>query len=197
MCVHTWSNSREVKIPVGTFGDHRYNTGILAPLSGDHGARPVVEVSTTISDLRAVMTTDRQHPHPENLLGTPAERVLEALPQSTSDLLEGLLAEDLIPARELRAQIPTYIDELELSTRKHEFLDIGLAKKVAGQCLGLLDGIDIDTSEETRSLIQAAVRYFILDDDADSDKESLIGFDDDARVVELVAREIGREDVLG
>ncbi len=157
----------------------------------------MVEVSTTISDLRAVMTTDRQHPHPENLLGTPAERVLEALPQSTSDLLEGLLAEDLIPARELRAQIPTYIDELELSTRKHEFLDIGLAKKVAGQCLGLLDGIDIDTSEETRSLIQAAVRYFILDDDADSDKESLIGFDDDARVVELVAREIGREDVLG
>jgi len=133
----------------------------------------------------------------ESLFDTPTERVLRALPASAATIFEGLLAENFIPARELRAQIPSYLAELEDATGTHEFLDIGLAKKVADQSLGLLDGIDIDTSEETRKLIQAAIRYFLLDDDADSDKESLIGFDDDARVVELVAREIGREDVLG
>ena len=97
----------------------------------------------------------------------------------------------------LRAQIPSYVAELHLATRTHEFLDIGLAKKIADQCLNLLNDIDVDTPKETRQLIQAAIRYFLLDDDADSDKESLIGFDDDARVVELVAREIGREDLFG
>ena len=140
---------------------------------------------------------DSESTHRESLFDTPTERVLRALPASAAAIFEGFLAEGRVPATELRAQIPSYVAELELATRTQEFLDIGLAKKVANQCLGLLDGIDVDTSEETRKLIQAAVRYFLLEDDADSDKRSLIGFDDDARVVELVAREIGREDVLG
>lgn len=133
----------------------------------------------------------------ESLFDTPAERVLRALPAASAEILDELLKEDLIPARELRAAVPDYVAELEAATKKHEFLDIGLAKKLANRCLSLLDAIDIDTSEETRQVIQAAVRYFLLDDDADSDKESLIGFDDDARVIEVVAREIGREDILG
>ncbi len=132
-----------------------------------------------------------------SLFDTPSERVLRALPAPVTSIVEGFLAEDLIPARDLRARIPAYIHELEQAKSAHEFLDIHLAKKLADQCLQLLDGIDIDTSAESRRLIQAAIQYFLFDEDADSDKRSLIGFDDDDLVVELIAREIGREDVLG
>ena len=38
--------------------------------------------------------------------------------------------------------------------------------------------------------------YLILDEDSEGDTTSPIGFDDDALVIELVAKAVGREDVL-
>jgi uncharacterized membrane protein YkvA (DUF1232 family) len=49
-----------------------------------------------------------------------------------------------------------------------------------------------DASEEHHRLVQAAVLYFVTDEDAESDTSSLIGFDDDRRVVRRVRTELGR-----
>lgn len=82
----------------------------------------------------------------------------------------------------------------EVSTRR-EFVDLGLARRVASdldRLISLADRRSLD--ERRRRLIQAAVRYFALDRDAEGDTASPIGFDDDELVVRAVARELGFED---
>jgi len=83
----------------------------------------------------------------------------------------------------------------ELS-KESEFLDLKLARQVAFRCEALLDGLTPESTPEIQRLVQASVRYFIKHDDEENDIGSPIGFDDDAGVVKLVARAIGREDVL-
>ncbi|MGD8511599.1 MAG: hypothetical protein PVI12_00780 [Gammaproteobacteria bacterium] len=49
-----------------------------------------------------------------------------------------------------------------------------------------------DAGEEHHRLVQAAVLYFVTDEDAEGDTSSLIGFDDDRRVVRRVLGELER-----
>ena len=127
---------------------------------------------------------------------TPIFRVLDAVPPAVAAVLRRLLSE---PAREvatLREEIRSYVQELRDLNRDVEFLDFDLARQVATRCEALLDGITPASPPEIHRLVQAAVRYFIENDDEENDIESPIGFDYDAEVVNLVARAIGREDVL-
>ena len=55
----------------------------------------------------------------------------------------------------------------------------------------LLSSVKDDTPDAERLAIQAAVRYFVLEDDAESDLNSVIGLDDDAEVVNAVLRHLG------
>lgn len=75
-------------------------------------------------------------------------------------------------------------------------MDLITASKVARQCETLIATIDSGTKEMNHRLIHAALRYFVLSQDAESDTASPVGFDDDALVVEKVAKELGREDLL-
>ena len=147
------------------------------------------------NQLELMESDDRIMPGP--LFDTPTERVLRSLPTAVAPVFEKLLVKERVPAQHLRYRISEYLSELADAQQRHEFLDVQLARTLADQCLLLLDTVDVDTPSETRRLIQAAVLYFLRSEDAESDKESLLGFDDDAVVIELVAREIGREDVLG
>jgi uncharacterized membrane protein YkvA (DUF1232 family) len=106
------------------------------------------------------------------------------------------LAEELRPVSKLRADVASHLQYLEHLAAEAEFLDLALARRVAGQCDALLSAIEERGSEEIRGLVQAAVLYFVEKDDVEADVISPIGFDDDAEVVALVARAIGREDLL-
>ena len=89
-------------------------------------------------------------------------------------------------------QIDAYLEHLQSLQSENEFLDLESAKRIAAQCKVLLDGLDA----EYHQLVQAGIHYFIEKDDAESDLDSPIGFDDDAEVIRLIAKEMGREDVL-
>jgi hypothetical protein len=43
-------------------------------------------------------------------------------------------------------------------------------------------------------MVQAAVRYFLIEDDADGDLDSILGLDDDADVMNAVLRHLGYDD---
>lgn len=133
---------------------------------------------------------------PGPLFETPITRVLDAAPPAIANLLRQFLDDPLRDVSELRNDINSYLQKLSDINEESEFLDLALARRVAAQCVALLDGLGPDSSQEAQQLVQVAVSYFVKDDDAEGDTDSLIGFDDDAEVVELVAREIGREDVL-
>ncbi len=71
-------------------------------------------------------------------------------------------------------------------------LDVSFIEEVAAEARRLVRGLGPRSSQQERRLVQAAVRYFVLADDAEGDLVSVIGFDDDARVLQAVAEHLGR-----
>jgi len=124
------------------------------------------------------------------------QRVLGGLDADAAELVRGYLAEPLASPELLSEHARVYFKQLEGLAAEGEVIDVELATSLAMSCDRLLDEIDDDTSEEHQRLIQAAVRYFVNEEDADGDTESLIGFDDDNAVIEAVAIAVGCAHVL-
>lgn len=72
--------------------------------------------------------------------------------------------------------------------------DIDTAEMVA-KSLSTLITSELSFEASDRLLIRGAVEYFLLHDDASSDLEDPLGFDDDARVVNSVLERIGRPEL--
>jgi len=89
---------------------------------------------------------------------------------------------------ELAAEIDAYLRRLESAALRHELIDLGTAKLVARLCLTLLQQFGISPVDDHRRIVQTANRYFLLDDDAEGDVESIIAFDDDVQVVQAAHR---------
>lgn len=77
--------------------------------------------------------------------------------------------------------------------REHEGenADVETAEAIAKSLLALLSA-DGTFDDNERALIRGAVEYFLLADDASGDLEDVLGFDDDARVVNSVVDRINR-----
>ena len=90
---------------------------------------------------------------------------------------------------ELAAAVERHLGELEEAHRTNEFLDPREARAVAASCRRFLERARM-ASGPTRTLALAAVRYFILTDDAESDFE-VGGLDDDMGVLDAVATHLG------
>jgi hypothetical protein len=107
-----------------------------------------------------------------------------------------ILRELLKPARlddlhRLRGRVAVHLDSLEEQSFSYEFLDLELARTLADGLTALIDhasGYD----EEERSLVRAAVEYFVLSTDAENDVTSPIGLEDDVRVFNAVCRALGQ-----
>lgn len=75
--------------------------------------------------------------------------------------------------------------------------DVETAEAIGSALLGLLAHTPaVDFTAEARSLIRGAVEYFLLADDAAGDLDEVLGFDDDARVVNSMLQRIGHTDHL-
>jgi uncharacterized membrane protein YkvA (DUF1232 family) len=70
-----------------------------------------------------------------------------------------------------------------------------MAEAIGESLRGLLDHVAAEGDEEAHRLVHAAVRYFVMEEDAESDMDSLIGFDDDAEIVTEVAEALDRPDL--
>ena len=83
-----------------------------------------------------------------------------------------------------------YVAGLRIRGRSDGFLDLDTAEKVAAGCLHLLDQLAPGMEPEPHHAVQAAVLYFVLEDDAEAD-DSVIGFDDDLQVLDTTAQYLG------
>jgi hypothetical protein len=100
-------------------------------------------------------------------------------------------AEEL-PALRLRAL--AYLARLEREAEGRPIIDVDAARKIAWVLAELCDaagGLDA----QQRALLRGAVEYFVLDEDEMDDTEDVIGFDDDARVVNAVTAALNRPDL--
>ncbi len=124
------------------------------------------------------------------------EKLLSELPPDAARLMRDLLSQDPVPIRRLRTELAEHLAQLKDHTATHEFIDLDMASLLNSVCHRLLDRLTDASPAEYRLMVQAAVRYFILDEDADSDLQSPIGFDDDAIVVKAVAAAVGATDLI-
>lgn len=95
----------------------------------------------------------------------------------------------------IEERVDEHLNRLEAAADEDEFVDIDLARRVA-QCLHRLIGQVASGDPDEQALVAGAVDYFALTGDADDDVASPIGIEDDARVVNAVARVLGSEDLV-
>jgi len=119
----------------------------------------------------------------ENLLNPEEQRRFRRLCLDTSP-------EEL---EQLGSVVELHLDLVRQNAGPHT--DTDAATEVAGALTSLLQsGEQFDASE--RSLVRGAVEYFLLDEDASSDIDDVLGFDDDARVVNSVLKRVGKQDLV-
>jgi hypothetical protein len=118
-------------------------------------------------------------------------RVIARLPASVATLLRKMMREPRHSREELRRLTAAHLVKLETAARDVDYLDVELAAAIANGCHRLVDTIAPPVTEDHRRLVQAAVLYFVLDEDVEGDTTSLIGLDDDRLVVDAVCDELG------
>lgn len=120
------------------------------------------------------------HPLAEKVLGGLDRDVAKAM----QDCLDGFGAIEADP----RGAIAAHLEVLRAAGRENEFLDLEQAERLATRCLALLDRLRDGMPDGERGVILAAVYYFIVDEDGESDTESILGLDDDEQVLDVVER---------
>ncbi len=68
--------------------------------------------------------------------------------------------------------------------------DVETAQMIGGALRRLLSS-DLAFDDDQRAQIRGAIEYFLMTDDAASDLDDALGFDDDARVLNTVLKRIG------
>lgn len=122
---------------------------------------------------------------------------LAGIPDASMELWTRLLGEELKPVHELVKEVKTYQQAIaQRSTVRNADVDPALANALVDASMKLLTTIKETTPRERRLAIQAAVRYFVIEDDADSDLDSILGLDDDAEVLNAVMRHLGHDEWL-
>jgi hypothetical protein len=93
----------------------------------------------------------------------------------------------------LRLRVLAYLARVEAEAEGRPVVDIEAARKIGWVLAELCDDNGLD--DERRALLRGAVEYFVLDHDSVDDTADVVGFDDDARVVNAVTAAIGRPDL--
>ena len=113
--------------------------------------------------------------------------VLESLSQPVRKAFEPLLREKPITTAKLRSTVDTYLERVLETAARVPSAEPAVARKAAAESIDLLDASGADEDEAPDILIQAAVRYFVIASDGQSDL-SPGGFDDDLEVLAAVRK---------
>lgn len=119
---------------------------------------------------------------------------LDGIPAAARSLWRTLVEQELMSVHELFQQVHQYQRTLEQQADWDDSaIDGVLAQGLVAASLSLLGTLNDDTPDRDRKIVQAAVRYFIIDEDGDADLESALGLDDDAEVMNAALRHLGHD----
>lgn len=122
----------------------------------------------------------------------PFDRSLEPRLERVFNPLCAVLSEN--QARALIGEIQSHLHVIRSTLARNEFLDVALAEQIALALQTVLRDY-AKHSQTHRAFIVGAARYFVLSHDAEEDLRSLLGFDDDATVLNFVLDAIGRPEL--
>lgn len=122
---------------------------------------------------------------------------MPGVPESSKQMLMRLLQEDPIPVAALKAVVESYRRVIQEAARKHGRANAKIGDQIANSLQTLLARINETTGDGNLRIIQSAVRYFVIQNDATgNDLETEDGLYDDARVINAVLRYFGRDDIM-
>lgn len=117
---------------------------------------------------------------------------MPGVPETSKQLLLKLLQEDLIRVDALRMVVESYRRTIHEAARKNGRANAKLGDQIATSLQLLLKRVNDATGAENHQIIQAAVRYFVIQNDGSGhDLESEDGLYDDARVLNAVLHYFG------
>jgi len=123
-------------------------------------------------------------------------RVLDAIDPDAGEAICVFLDEPLVAPEDLAELTRVYFKQLESLAEDGEEIDLDQVTELAVRCERLLDVLDDSMPEDHQRLIQAVVRYFVDNEDADGDLDMMNGINDDGSVIEAVALTLGMPEVL-
>ena len=132
---------------------------------------------------------------PRKLVPRPKSEPVAGIPTLAREVFERLMTEPLRDPDDMRRECALYLQVIENAAAQNPYVDDDVGRDIARVCDALLAAIDDDTPEHTRRQIQAAARYFVTEEDGDSDL-AIGGLDEDAAVTNAVAEHLGREDLV-
>ncbi len=121
--------------------------------------------------------------------------VVDDIPMEYRDRYETLLTQPSIPIPELRERVNRYMATVRQVGLMVKLLDMEQAEALATTALGLLDYVRPDHATEVKMIVQAAVAYFVYEEE-DEEITGVLGFGDDAEVLNAVCRALSRTDLV-
>ncbi len=91
---------------------------------------------------------------------------------------------------ELGAVIELHVEQVAANAGPATDVDTA---RLIGRSLCRLLGSGADFDADQRAQIRGAIEYFVMTDDASSDLDDVLGFDDDARVLNAMLSRIGHQ----
>jgi hypothetical protein len=89
---------------------------------------------------------------------------------------------------DLASVIDLHVEQVEANAGPATDIDTA---RLIGRSLCRLLGSGLDFADGERAQIRGAIEYFVMTEDASSDMDDVVGFDDDARVVNAMLGRIG------
>ncbi|MEZ5232271.1 MAG: hypothetical protein AB7W59_04855 [Acidimicrobiia bacterium] len=115
-------------------------------------------------------------------------------PEEMNRFIAGCVPTSVEELRGLRERSDDYLQWAKDQAAQSAAVDLDTAERIAGVLASLLDEPD-RYDDEARALLAGATSYFVDADDGSNDLTDVLGFDDDARVLNAVLDAIGRRDL--
>ncbi len=122
---------------------------------------------------------------------------MNGVTEQVKPLMRKLLHEALVPVAALHTVVRSYQRVIREEAQRGGHVNLAIGEAISEALLALLPHIEARTGTAERHVIQAAVRYFVIENDAmGHDLQHEDGLFDDARIVNAMLRWIGRDDLL-
>jgi len=123
------------------------------------------------------------------------DAVMHDVPIEYRDRFQALLNQDRMDLSALQLEVEDYLSTVQEVGPMVALIDVTEAERLAQTTLKLLSLLGTHSPPQHHQLVQAAVHYFVCEDE-DEEVTGVLGFDDDIQVVNAVCRALNRPDLV-
>lgn len=128
-------------------------------------------------------------------MNRPHAELLYDVPVEYRERFALLLNDASVPMKQLTDEIEKYLTTVRSVGPYVALIDVDEAERIGERCVSLLQLASTSALPHAHTITQAAIRYFITEDD-DDEVTGVLGFDDDVQIINAVCRALQRPDLV-